>query len=288
MLSKLEKQKKDVGKMYEEKSGVYFQIREINEYGNIKRLKILIRIPMDKGWIEDVKFIVFEGLENTSNPPNYELNHQENIGEYAYFGNEVELLNNAVYGYCFSFKFEGNFMYVKNKNLTSKDEIIVSECWKMSLNTWNSEWTWLKERVIKNALFINSDIFKTNINSEKAIFYPRKNGIWYVRCLNQIMSMESFCSSIKTKSVSVIYLNLYQKDWIDVQNNKFTNTSLKTLCYVAHKSGMFVILNIIPDENNPIDIRSYVNNFYALGVDRVDKESLLNELMNSRDEILLQ
>lgn len=292
MLSRLEMPKKDVGKMYEEKSGVYFQIRGINEYENRKRLKVLVRIPMvigtNMGWIDDVKFVLFDNLENTSRPSEYLLKHKENVGNFAYFENEVELLNNAVYGYCFSFKFEGDFRYVKNKNLTSKDKIIVNECWKMSLNTWSSEWAWLKERIIKNALFINFDIFKSNVNSEKAIFYPEKNGVWYVRCLNQIMSMESFCGSIKTRSVSIIYLNSYEKDWIDVQNKKFIiNASLKTLCYIAHKSGMYVILNIILDENNPANISSYVNDFYTLGVDRVDKDSLLSDLVSSKDEILL-
>lgn len=275
--------------MYEEKTDVYFRIRGINEYENKKRLSVLVRIPMSKGWIDDVKFIVFENLHSSSEPPEYLIKHKENRDSFAYFEEEVELVNNMIYGYVFSFKYNGNFMYVKNKYLISKDKISIKECWIMYLNSWTPEWSWIKERTFKNTFFINLDVFKSNINAEKAIFYPEANGNWCVRNLNEIMSVESFYSRIKTRCVSVIYLNLYAEDWIDKQTYKFIGDPyLETLCYLAHKSGMCVVVNILPEDDDLVDINEYLSNFYTLGVDRVDTEGLLSELMDTKDEIMLQ
>lgn len=106
-----------------------------NESGGI--YKVSIRIPVNKGWIDQVKLNVWRYGEHRMFAMQF-IKEEEN---YAYFEvEEVELHNCPLYYYYFSFWAGDTFQYYKKEDFSGYTNIRVEECFKLSVNFNVPEW----------------------------------------------------------------------------------------------------------------------------------------------------
>ena len=113
---------------------VDFRPLKKSEEGNL--YQITIQIPMELGWIEDVKFI----LEDGKNKKEINMTYFDKGEEMAYFKTETFIETKAIYHYYFSCKANGNFIYLKHKNKENNQMISEDEKWKLSVNFDVPEW----------------------------------------------------------------------------------------------------------------------------------------------------
>lgn len=111
-------------------------IMEIKAYTNGIKYKVSIRIPLEKGWIENVKIHIWKLWEKQE----YSMNHVKNDNKYAYFQTEIYLENFPIYNYYFAFEVNGIKEYYKQENLTGDNNVTKEECFKKSVNFHVPEW----------------------------------------------------------------------------------------------------------------------------------------------------
>ena len=112
------------------------QITQIAQNENGGKFKITVQIPFELGWIERVKLNVTTKWQKNV----YQMQHVKNEKDMAYFETEIELSNNAIYHYCFSFEANGQFQYYKKENTSGDNSVTDGECWKMSVNFNVPDW----------------------------------------------------------------------------------------------------------------------------------------------------
>ena len=76
-----------------------------SEDGN--QYDIVIQIPMELGWIEDVKLILDDSLE-------YQMDYFKSENDMAFFKTEVFLATKAIYHYYFCSLANNQLIYLKN------------------------------------------------------------------------------------------------------------------------------------------------------------------------------
>ena len=241
---------------------VEYEIKQIEHNDDNNKYKISIKVPMNYGWIEDVKFNTEkEGFKNE-----FPLKHIKNEGGYAYFESDVTLYTSAVYRYYFSFFANGNLLYFKKKNNTEDQSIMNDEKWKMSVNFDTPDWA--KGKIMYH-IFVDRFCKKNNDNlkpmerrsihydwNEPPLLGPDENGIWnadfYGGNLKGIISKLNY---IKSLGVSILYLSPVVEsqsnhrydtgDYENVDPYAGCNEDLKKLCKEAHRRGMKVVLDSV-------------------------------------------
>ena len=98
--------------------------------------RVSIRLPEEKGWMENVKLYILKFGEQRI----YNLRFVKRNEEYAYFETEIYLESCPLYHYYFSFEANGTLQYCKNENLTGDSNITLEECYKMSVNFNVPDW----------------------------------------------------------------------------------------------------------------------------------------------------
>ena len=235
-------------------------IKEIAKIENGARYKIIIKIPMSDGWIENVKFVVESKHERKA----FQLNHYKNEGEYAYFTSEVDLPTKALYHYYFSYTANGMFKYFKKRNNTNDQTIAPDEKWQMSVNFEVPDWAQGKimyhifpDRFYKARKEKLIELPRRNIHTswnEKIQAGPDKDGIWCNDFYGgDLKGIEKKLDYIKSLGVSIIYLGpivLSQSNhrydaanYEEIDPYVGTKEDLKNLCDCAHKMGIRIILD---------------------------------------------
>ena len=263
--------------LYNQETGIYFDISRMYDIDNGKRFKIIVRIPMSLGWIDDVCFVVWKGMS-------YNIEHKENTLGMACFESEVELKNCTMYGFYFSYRANGDFRYLKKENLTSNSPVIFEECWKMSVDSWSPEW--IKGRIMCHVLATKNYNMTDKNSFDKKILLYQDNYKWYIRFMGKNMSLETFLGDLKLRRVSLVYVTHIDKNQIDSENSfAEMDDILRTMCITAHKWGICVILN------RPIEhqyLLSGLNHLYGLGVDIIDTKGQFSSLMSATTELMWQ
>ena len=235
----------------------YYKIEEISDTYNGKKYRIIARIPMLYGWIEDVKFVV-EGIRD------FKLFHKKNESEFAYFENEIELPTRAIFHYYFLFHVHNKTMYIKNNGIG--DSILNSEKMKISINFDVPDWA--KGKIMYH-IFVdrfkksgNDDLMnmprRTIHNSwdEEMIIGPNEEGIWNCDFYGgNLKGIEESLDYIKSLGASIIYLSpiLWSQSNHRYDTSDFelvdpyvgSNDDLKSLCNKAHSKGIKVILDAV-------------------------------------------
>lgn len=240
-----------------------FHITPMGEVTKGKQnIKVSIQVPFDYGWIEGMKFIVKRQWEETT----VQLKHIKNQNNMAFFEGNVNLDVCAVYHYYFSFEANGVFKYFKRENLVGNNCVTQDECWKMSVGFDTPEWA-----KGANMYHIFVDRFRRGGNeplepmarrtihkswNEPPILGPNSDGEWNVDFYGgNLKGIEECVKYLKRLGITILYLSPIMKsqsnhrydtgDYEEVDPYAGTNEGLKSLCEVAHRNGMYVILDAV-------------------------------------------
>lgn len=240
---------------------VSYKINEIENLENGNKYKIIIEIPTNIGWIDNVNFIILKGEQQSFFPMKYISNDLDK----AIFETEIFLETRAIYHYGFSYKANNQTKYLKNETLVN-NKIVKHEMFKMSVNFNTPDWA--KGKMMYH-IFVDrfnraskepiKELPRRNIyNSwnDELKLGPDKSGIWnndfYGGDLQGIIEKLDY---IKSLGVDIIYLSpvVYSQsnhrydasDYEQVDPYAGCNKDLKQLCEIAHKKGMKIILDAV-------------------------------------------
>ena len=248
--------------MNENLEKIKFEIVKLDKVGDSIKYRVRIKVPMQIGFIERMKFITETSNERVA----YQLKHVKNEDGFVYFEACIELATRALYHYYFSFEANHNFIYLKRINQDRINVISKNEMWKLSVNFELPEWAQGK---IMYHIFVDRfnhgstqplmpmpNRIIHNLWNEEILIGPDENGRWntdfYGGDLKGIIKKLKYLESL---GVSIIYLSpivLSQSnhrydaaDYEVVDPYAGTNEDLRTLCMEAHKLGIKIILDAV-------------------------------------------
>ena len=259
-----------------------FNIEETNKLKDSSVYKISIKIPMDIGWIERMKFII----ETDKTRSAHQMKHIKNEDNYVYFETEVELSTYAIYHYYFSFEANNNFIYYKKSNEDIKS-ISKEEMWQLSVNFNVPDWA--KGKIMYH-IFVDrfnrgskkplENMKNRKIHSswdEDIVVEQDESGLWnvdfYGGDLQGIIEKLDYLSSL---GVSIIYLSPITwsqsnhrydtSDYEKVDPYVGTNNDLYELCIKAHEKDIKIILDgVFNHTGNDSRYFNEFNNYNELG-----------------------
>lgn len=244
------------------KDGISFQITPVGGVWDGMMYKVTIQVPFEVGWIERMKFLVSRDKERFV----FQLNHVKNEGGLVFFETTVELMNYAVYHFCFSFEANRVFQYLKKKNITAKNCITLEESWKMSVGFDVPDWAKganmyhiFVDRYKKGRLEPLEPMPNRTIHEnwdEKPVIGPDEKGNWNIDFFGgDLKGIEKTIKYIKRMGFTILYLSPIMRsqsnhrydtaNYEEVDPYVGTNEDLRSLCSVAHKHGMRVILDAV-------------------------------------------
>ena len=241
---------------------IEFSINEINNNENEAKYKVIIKVPMELGFIERMKFITETSYERNA----HQLHHVTNNNGFVCFEGEITLPTKALYNYYFSFEANHDFIYFKNTNIGNYKSVSKSEMWKMSVNFKVPDWAQGK---IMYHIFVdrfnrgNKEKLKEMPNryihkswDEDIVIGPNDKGLWCTDFYGgDIKGIIDKLKYIKELGVSILYLSPVvwsqsnhrydASDFSQVDPYAGCNDDLKKLCDKAHSMGMRVILDAV-------------------------------------------
>lgn len=239
-----------------------FKIDLIEKNNDNNIYNVTINIPMNKGWIERVKFIVRDSKQEKT----FQLKHIKNTEDMVVFAGEASLSTKAIYHYYFSYEINCDFQYFKKDNTTNNKTITKEECFKMSVNFDVPDWA--KGKIMYH-IFI--DRFKRGqteppIPMERRMVYPswssemmigpNEEGIWNADFYGgDLKGIEENIEYFKSLGVDILYLSPvvhsqsnHRYDTADYENVDpyiGTNKDLESLCNKAHENGIKIVLDAV-------------------------------------------
>lgn len=258
------------------REGFDFRITSVDKMGFGEKLKVFVKLPKKYGWIERVR-VCFKTFDREIAFP---LTFEKEDEEFAYFENTVTLDICSLYHFYFSFEANGNFFYYKKENLTGDRSITNEECWKLSVGFEVPDWA---KGAIMYHIFVDRyrkgrdtnmiEMPKRTIHEnwyDSPVLGPDENGNWNVDFFGgNLKGIEESLEYIKSLGVSIIYLSPIVRsqsnhrydtaDYEEVDPYAGTNEELKKLCDVAHRKGMYIILDAV--FNHTGDDSKYFNRY---------------------------
>ncbi len=228
-----------------------------------KTFHIFVQIPMELGWIENVRAIF-------NNICKCKLKYTSKDDHYANFEGDVSLQTTAICHYYFLFTANGKNWTVTKAGITDNKSASNNEnWWKLAVNFRTPEWS--KNAVmfhifvdrfaqdksfsIKNVEKIPYRTIHTNWDEKPTIGANSErewNTDFYGGTLKGIEEKLDYIQSLGT---SIIYLSPISKsqsnhrydtgDYEIVDPYLGKNEDLKSLCEQAHKRGMYVIVDAV-------------------------------------------
>ena len=112
------------------------QFEKLAEYSDGAAYRVLVKINMNLGWIENVKCCI----ENLRQKQMFQMKYKCQEDDFACFELYINLPTQAVFYYYFSFEANGQFYYYKKTNETGNQCVSKEECWKLSVNFEVPDW----------------------------------------------------------------------------------------------------------------------------------------------------
>ena len=239
---------------------VTFDIKEIGDITDGKKYNVVLRVPMDLGWIENARIV----FENDKLRQAFSLKHLRNENDFVYFTGEFELNTSAIYHYYFSFEANGEFMYYKKQKITSHQSITDEEKWKMSVNFNVPDWAKGKimYHIFPDRFYRGSEkplepMPRRTIHAswdEEPIIGPDSNGVWnadfYGGDLDGVIQKLDY---LKSLGVTIIYYGpcMYSQsnhrydtsDYNQIDPYVGDEKTFRKLMNEIHKRGMKFILD---------------------------------------------
>lgn len=267
---------------------VSFKITEIEKFENGNNYQIIVEMPFEYGFIENLDFIIEKGNKTMVFP----LKHVGNTNDKVYFETNVYLETSAIYHYYFKYKINNQTKYIKKDNLL-KNGIIKDEMYKMSVNFKTPDWA--KGKVMYHIFvdrfnrFGNDKLFSMprrtiyNSFSDEMRIGPDKNKIWNADFYGgNLKGIEEKLDYIKSLGVEIIYLSpiVYSQsnhrydasDYEQVDPYAGCNQDLKDLCDKAHEMGMKIVLDAVFNHTgNDSKYFNEYNTFNTIGAFQSDE-----------------
>ena len=242
--------------------GISHNITKVGDFENGEIFKICIKIPFSYGWIERVNFSV----QNSKQKNLYQMQHIENLNEYAYFEVTVSCETCSIYHYHFSFIANGLFMYYKKQNITGNTSITIEECWKISVGfsvpSWSKGATMYHifvDRFKKSSGKVIHPILSRTIHTtwdEPPVLGPNEKGQWNVDFYGgDLLGIIESIPYLESLNIDVIYLSPicqsqsnHRYDTADYETVDIyagNNQDLEKLCEIAHEHGIKIILDAV-------------------------------------------
>lgn len=221
-------------------------INLINKKENGNDYEIVMQIPMDLGWIEDVNFII----DNNT----YHMDYLKTEDNFAYFKTNLYLETKAIYHYYFSFKANGNSFEIKDNKF------------KLSVNFDIPNWA---KGAVMYHIFLDrfnrgnekdmEPMIRRNIHQswdEEMQIGPDQDGIWNNDFYGgDLKGIENKLDYLKSLGVDIIYISpIVQSqsnhrydaaDYENVDPYAGSNEDLKSLCDKAHKLDIKIVLDAV-------------------------------------------
>lgn len=236
------------------------QFEKLAEYSDGAAYRVLVKINMNLGWIENVKCCI----ENLRQKQMFQMKYKCQEDDFACFELYINLPTQAVFYYYFSFEANGQFYYYKKTNETGNQCVSKEECWKLSVNFEVPDWA---QGAIMYHIFV--DRYRRGSKAqlpempyrkihkswnEQPVIGPDEDGLWNVDFYGgDIRGIIETLPYIKRLGVDIIYLSPIVRsqsnhrydttDYFEVDPFAGTYEDLKELCNKAHKKGMRVILD---------------------------------------------
>lgn len=242
------------------------EIVSLSKDTNYEIFRLTVRLPLQNGWFERVRFNVISNGSFGLNGRPYDIQHKMNDGVYAIFETEVTLETSALYYYYISYDCNGMYKVLK-KNCFSEDEdnsITKHECFKLSVNFAVPDWAKgaVMYQIFPDRFYRNKTVEIPKISgrrlmedwNEKVPLGPNENGEWNTEFYaGNLLGIIDKLDYIKSLSVSIIYLNpicwgqsnhLYDTiDYEQVDPWLGNKEHLRKLCEEAHKRGIRIMLD---------------------------------------------
>lgn len=229
--------------------------------GNSEKLNVSIQIPMEYGWIEHVRIVVWTFERRIE----YRINYKENSETHAIFETVIELPTNPVYHYYFAYECNGFTNLFKRNGVTSDTSITLFECFKMSVGFETPKWAkgatmyhifvdrFARDDALKVVPMPRRTISKWG---DPPVVGANENGDWNVDFfLGNIRGIINALDYLESLSVDILYLSPtmwsqsnHRYDTADYENvdpYAGTNEDMIELCQKAHARGMKVILDAV-------------------------------------------
>ena len=264
---------------------IEFDIKEIEKKDDGAKFKVSIKVPMELGWIERMKFIT----ENKYSRIAHQLHHVKNEDGFVYFEEEVFLDTSALYLYYFSFEANHRFIYLKKENKNNYQSVSKDEMWKMSVNFKVPDWAQGKmmyqifvDRFNRGSKKPPKEMPGRNIHKdwhEDIIVGPNKDyhDLWCTDFYGgDLKGVTEKLDYIKSLGVSIIYLCpiVYSQsnhrydaaDYEIIDPYVGKDEDLKELCDKAHSMGMHIVLDgVFNHTGNDSKYFNEFNTFPELG-----------------------
>ncbi len=254
----------------ERKDSVLIDVNSIEEFSNGKKYKFQIKIPTSLGWIEYSKLVI-EDNGITKEIPMAFIDNQDG---YAIFETELELGTRSLYRYYFKYNIYGTEYYVTDKD--TKTEIEYDEKSKLSVNYNVPEWAKgaimyhiFVDRFRRGSKFAMEPMERRQIHkswdedvvlgdNKSVKHYSDKEEVWNVDFFGgDLKGIEEKLDYLESLGVTILYLSPIVKsqsnhryeaaDYKHVDPYAGCNEDLRSLCNAAHKKGMKVIIDLVPN-----------------------------------------
>lgn len=241
---------------------IKYNIIPIETIENGQKFYVSVELPMNYGWYDDVTVVIEKGKEEFKFP----LKYFRCEGDMAIFSATIDLETRALYSYYFTCLVNGQSKNIKNGNTFVENNVLPEEKLKLSVNFEAPDWA---KGAIMYHIFVDRyrkgreeslpsmprRIIHQDWN-EDMIIGPDSNGIWNNDFYGgDLKGIEDTLNYIKSLGVTVLYLSPIvwsqsnhrydTSDYMNVDPYAGCNESLKSLCEVAHKKEMKVVLDAV-------------------------------------------
>lgn len=228
----------------------------------MQKFNVSIRISNDLGWIEDVKFVIW-------NYGDFKLRYKKDEEEkkYSRFESEIELPQRALYHVFIEYTANGKKKFYKKTNKTGDENISKEECWKLAAMFKAPEWA--KGAVMYQIFIDRFKRSKENIleemqnrkvhekwNEPPILGEDPQTGLWnidfYGGDLKGVIEALDYISSL---GVNVIY---FTPIWESRSNHRYntddykkvdsyagTNEQVMELTKEAKKRGIHIMMDAV-------------------------------------------
>lgn len=255
---------------------VFFEFVEINKNENSKTYNVIIKIPMEYGWINNPMLIIKKGCSEY----HFSLNHFKNDDIYAYFKTNINLETYALYKFFFSFNVNGRALYVDKDGNVKNNCINYEDMGKLSVNYKAPAWSngkMMYQIFIDRFYRGNKEPLKEMPNRHVHASWDEEiqlggdiNNRWCNDFYGgDLLGIIEKLDYLKSLGIDIIYLSpIFESqsnhrydggDFEKVDPYIGVNQDLELLCSEAHKRGMKVILDVA--FNHTGDDSKYFNRF---------------------------
>lgn len=222
--------------------------------------KVSLRIPLEKGWISQVKFHIWRFGAHQD----LKMEFKQIENDHACFETIVKLWDCPLYQYYFTYYADGRLQYYKKENISGDVSITREECFKMSVNFNVPDWAKgcvvyqiFPDRFRKGRESVKTPMPRRHLHEkweEQPVLGPDEEGLYNNDYFGgDFAGIKEKAEYIASLGVDMVYLNPIvasqsnhrydTADYFHADPYLGNNEELKQMIQELHNHGMKVILD---------------------------------------------